>query len=117
MVGPYFDYGGPELDHWIAAKLARPQGILLGDRARRAFASRDLGAYMAVFHHDLEYTQADGRTIDRAKLAQDVNAQLASVCAAASEFHREVLNVGHAGDATEIFEQRASYTTRALGVV
>jgi dihydrofolate reductase len=36
--GPYFDYGGPELDHWIATELARPQVILLGRRTYDMFA-------------------------------------------------------------------------------
>ena len=29
-VGPYFGYGGPELDAWIEAELDRPQTIVLG---------------------------------------------------------------------------------------
>jgi dihydrofolate reductase len=37
-VGPYFDYGGPELDRWIATELARPQVILLGRRTYEIFA-------------------------------------------------------------------------------
>jgi hypothetical protein len=28
-VGPYFDYGGPELDHWIATEIARPSKSVL----------------------------------------------------------------------------------------
>ena len=28
--GPYFDYGGPELDGWVAQALATPQVLLMG---------------------------------------------------------------------------------------
>ena len=47
--GPYFGYGGPELDAWIAAELDRPQTVLLGRvtyeaLARIAEVSEDRGS-------------------------------------------------------------------------
>lgn len=88
------------------------------ERARRAYAARDFAAYLGTFHMDLEYRQADGRTIGREQLARDVRAQLERVHAAASEFRRERLEVRADGaTAVEEGEQRARFEVRALGVV
>jgi hypothetical protein len=38
-VGPYFGYGGPELDTWIHSELDKPQLILLGRLTYEAFAA------------------------------------------------------------------------------
>jgi dihydrofolate reductase len=37
--GPYFGYGGPELDQWIQAELDKPQVIVLGRVTYEALAS------------------------------------------------------------------------------
>jgi dihydrofolate reductase len=37
--GPYFGYGGPELDRWIDDHLAEPQQIVLGRRTYEVLAS------------------------------------------------------------------------------
>jgi hypothetical protein len=85
------------------------------DRARAAYARRDVDAYMAMFHPALAYTQPDGRTIGHEQLARDVRAQLARVDTATSEFRREALEVRDAGTATETLEQRATFAVRAFG--
>jgi|ERR1041385_6225569 hypothetical protein len=88
------------------------------ERARRAYATRDLAAYIEIFHPDLEYRQPDGRTIGRDRLARDVRDQLDRVHFAASEFRRESLALGADGvSATEEGEQRATFEVRAFGVV
>src|ERR1039457_4785838 len=38
-VGPYFGYGGPELDQWIQAELDKPQVIVFGRVTYEALAS------------------------------------------------------------------------------
>jgi dihydrofolate reductase len=38
-VGPYFGYGGPELDEWIDAELDKPQLIVLGRTTYEALAT------------------------------------------------------------------------------
>jgi dihydrofolate reductase len=38
-VGPYFGYGGPELDKWIHAKLEEPQLVVFGRRTYEAMAT------------------------------------------------------------------------------
>lgn len=38
-VGPFFGYGGPELDQWIQAELDKPQVIVLGRVTYEALAS------------------------------------------------------------------------------
>jgi dihydrofolate reductase len=43
-VGPYFGYGGPELDQWVASELERPQTILLGRVTYEALARIAVGA-------------------------------------------------------------------------
>jgi dihydrofolate reductase len=48
-VGPYFGYGGPELDQWIGAELDKPQVIVLGRvtyeaLARLSFNGSDQGS-------------------------------------------------------------------------
>jgi dihydrofolate reductase len=37
-VGPYFGYGGPELDEWIQAELDKPQVVVLGRVTYEALA-------------------------------------------------------------------------------
>lgn len=85
------------------------------DRARAAYARRDVDAYMAMFHPDVAYTQPDGRIIGYEQLARDVRAQLARVDSATTEFRREALEVGDAATATETLEQRATFAIRAFG--
>ncbi len=88
------------------------------ERARLAYVARDLAAYMATFHPDLEYRQADGRAIGRERLGRDVAAQLERIDAAWSEFHRGTLVVGADGvTATEEGEQRARFEVRAFGLL
>ena len=88
------------------------------ERARRAYAARNLAAYMETFHPDLEYRQADGHIIGRDRLARDVRAQLERGHAATSEFRREALAVSADGaSATEEGEQRATFEVRAFGFV
>lgn len=36
--GPYFDYGGPELDEWIRAELDKPQVVVFGRVTYELFA-------------------------------------------------------------------------------
>jgi hypothetical protein len=84
--------------------------------ARRAYAARDVAAYVETFHPELEYTQRDGRTIGRDQLALDIRTQLERVEAASTEFQRERIEVG-ADAATETLEQRATYQVRAFGVL
>jgi len=85
------------------------------DRARAAYARRDVDAYMAMFHPEVAYTQPDGRTIGHEQLARDVRAQLARVHSATTEFRREALEVRDAATATETLEQRATFAVRAFG--
>jgi hypothetical protein len=87
------------------------------ERARRAYAARDCAEYLAVFHPDLEYTQLNGRTINRDQLGRDVATQLARVDTAASEYQRDDMSVGAAGDVTELVDQRASVAVRSFGFV
>jgi hypothetical protein len=85
------------------------------DRARAAYARRDVDAYMEVFHPALTYTQPSGRTIGREQLGRDVRAQLARVDHATTEFRREALEVRDLQTATETLEQRATFAVRAFG--
>jgi dihydrofolate reductase len=43
-VGPFFGYGGPELDRWIGEHMAEPQEVVLGRRTYEALASISAGA-------------------------------------------------------------------------
>src|SRR5262245_42157767 len=43
--GPYFDYGGPELDAWVQEHLAEPQQVVLGRKTYEALASISAGSY------------------------------------------------------------------------
>jgi hypothetical protein len=87
------------------------------DRARRAYSDRNTAAFMAVFHHDLEYVQLDGRTITRDQLARDVHTQLSRMYAASSEYHRTDLTVASQTAATEAIVQRARFTVGAFGLL
>jgi len=88
------------------------------ERARRAYAARDLSACMDTFHPDLEYRQADGRVIGREQLGRDVADQLGRVHAASGEFHRGSIEVNADGlGATEEGEQHATFEVRAFGVL
>ena len=88
------------------------------ERARRAYAARDLATYMDTFASDLVYRQRDGRSIDRDQLAIDVRVQLRRAASAASEFHRTALKLGvNEISASEEGEQCATYEVRAFGIV
>ena len=88
------------------------------NRARQAYARREAAAYMEMCHPDLEYRQADGRTIGRDALARDVRDQLSRVTNASSEFRREAFEVSKDGrTATEVCEQQATFEVRALWIL
>ena len=40
-VGPYFGYGGPELDKWIHAELDKPQLVIFGRKTYPRRSRRD----------------------------------------------------------------------------
>lgn len=76
------------------------------DRAHRAFAARDLEAYMAGFSPTLVYRQLDGTSISREQLTHDVRRQFARLNSAVSTYRREKLEL--VGDEVrELIEQRA----------
>ena len=84
--------------------------------ANTAFANRDAAAYERLFGNDLEYVQADGTAIDRARLMKDVKAQLRKLDRAASSFVREKLTVdGH--EVSEALRQIATVETLAFGFI
>jgi hypothetical protein len=88
------------------------------ERARRAYAARDVASYMDTFHSELEYRQHDGRTIGRDQLAGDVRAQLQRVNAATSTFRRTALATSADwASATEDGEQCATFEVRAFGIL
>jgi hypothetical protein len=87
------------------------------ERARKAFAERDIPAYMDCFHPDLEYVQRDGRAIGRTQLESDVRSQLARVELASRDYQREALEIHNSFEVTEILEQQASVVMSALGVI
>jgi hypothetical protein len=84
------------------------------NRARAAYAQRDVDAFMAIFDPELAYTQRDGRIIDHEQLTRDVRTQLERMDAAMTEFRRESLEVQLPQTATETVEQRATFTVRAF---
>jgi hypothetical protein len=88
------------------------------ERARRAYAERNVVAYMRTFHPALEYRQRDGQTIGCEQLASDVKAQLDRVSSASSTFRRTALVSNEDGaSAIEEGEQSATYEVRAFGVL
>lgn len=87
------------------------------ERARQAYAARDVAAYMALFHPELEYMQRDGKTIGHAALMRDVRAQLARMENAESSFRRASLESRQQNRACEVLEQSATYSVRAFGIV
>ena len=87
------------------------------DRARAAYARGDAAAYMAMFHPELEYTQADGATIGRDRLAGQVRRQLANVHRASSAYRREALEAIGDDRARGVVEQLATFEVRAFGIL
>lgn len=87
------------------------------ERAHAAYARRDAAAYVSVFHPDGEYTQRDGRTIGRDRLARQIQTQLARVHRASTSYHRESLEMLGADRALEIAEQHASFEVRAFFIL
>jgi len=83
-------------------------------RARLALIEKDLIGYMALFSPELTYRQLDGRTIDRTRLAQDVQRQIETLENAESVPHRESLELTDIG-AVEIVAQEATATASAFG--
>jgi len=88
------------------------------ERARCAYAARDVTSYMDTFNVALEYRQHDGRTIGREQLAADVRAQLKRVHAAMSTFRRTAFATSaDRMSATEEGVQCATFEVRAFGIV
>ncbi len=59
------------------------------ERAKKAFAAKDIDAYMAVFSPSLAYKQINGKTISFEQLRRDVSAQFRRLTRAESSFFRE----------------------------
>lgn len=86
------------------------------ERAHRAFAARDLEAYMAGFSPALVYHQLNGTSISREQLTRDVRRQFARLNRAVSTYRREKLEfVGD--EVRELIEQRAQGLVTAFVVV
>lgn len=84
-VGPYFDYGGPELERWIATELAHPQVILFGRRTYEMFArmsaeSTDENSQRLAAHPKavVSRTLAEPLEWPRTRLLRDVSGEVAS---------------------------------------
>jgi Domain of unknown function (DUF4440) len=86
-------------------------------RAREAYGRRDAAGYLGAFHPELQYAQPDGQTIDRARLARAVRAQLARAHCVTTDYRRESLEPLPDGGAREVLEQRAAFRVRAFGVL
>ena len=84
--------------------------------ANLAFANRDVAAYRDLFGDDLEYVQADGQRIGKARLMKDVAAQFGRIDHAESRFTRESLTIdGH--EVSETLRQTARIETSAFGLL
>jgi ketosteroid isomerase-like protein len=95
-------------DRQLANELDR-----IAAQVRDAFQRRDLDGVMCIYSSDLEYTQPNGVTIDRDKLARDIATQLNQVDSFRLSGIRESLKL--AGDcAIEVSTQEITYTTRAF---
>jgi len=84
--------------------------------AAAAWASRDLGAYCALFSAGLQYRQTDGQVIDRARLMRDVKAQFDRLDFAESRYTREAL-VAEGAEATETLLQTILARASAFGIL
>lgn len=85
-------------------------------RAHRAFAARDLEAYMAGFSPTLVYYQLNGAAISREQLRRHVRLQFARLDSAVSTYRRERLEV--VGDEVrELIEQRVEGLVTAFVIV
>ena len=82
--------------------------------AQRALLEKDLVRYMSLFSPQLTYRQLDGRTIDRTRLAHDVQRQLETLESPGSRSQRQSLELTDMG-AVEIINQEASATATAFG--
>jgi hypothetical protein len=71
---------------------------------------------MDVFSADLTYRRADGKTIGRDELAENVRSQLSMLDSADTSFIREKLEVV-GPEATEFLRQVATVTTRHFVVI
>jgi len=84
--------------------------------AQAAYIRRDSRAYMDVFSADLTYRRADGKTIGRDELAENVRSQLSMLDSADTSFIREKLEVV-GPEATEFLRQVATVKTRHFVVI
>lgn len=77
---------------------------------RRAYLTRDLEGYRALFTDDLRYVQPNGKPIGVARLMRDVAKQLSRFKTVDSESERESLTVNDDGTVTVVALQKASYS-------
>ena len=78
-----------------------------------AFERKDAMGAMSVYADDLEYTQANGKTITRLQLLKDVRNQLHTISSFKSTSHREITEV--VGDSlTEISTQHATIEVKVF---
>jgi hypothetical protein len=86
------------------------------DRARDAFARRDIAAYRYLMAPNLKYRQADGQIIGRDRLMRDVGAQFRRLNRFQSSFSRQQIDIRE-DLASETLIQSGSVAASAFFIV
>ncbi len=73
--------------------------------SQQVYSSKDIDAYRELFTADLQYTQPDGKTIDRSQLMKDVEEQFARLHSMGTTFIRHSLKLHSDGRVTETMAQ------------
>ena len=85
----------------------------LTSAALLAFERKDAMGAMSIYADDLEYTQANGKTITRLQLLKDVRNQLHMISTCKSTSHREITEI--IGESlTEISTQHATIEVKVF---